>query len=119
MCGRPASRASSCHAGAVWDAWLELLGDRRAWQHTGMTVYETMTGFAWATAIGVGLGVLIGRCALAGATLNPFIVATQVIPKVALVPLFVVWFGFGIDVQGDRRGHARLLSRSSPTPCSA
>ena len=28
--------------------------------------------------------------------LNPFIVATQVVPKVALVPLFVVWFGFGI-----------------------
>ena len=28
--------------------------------------------------------------------MNPFIVATQVIPKVALLPLFVVWFGFGI-----------------------
>ena len=65
------------------------------WRHTGSTLYETIAGFAWATAIGLGLGVLIGRWRWLETTLNPFIVATQVIPKVALVPLFVVWFGFG------------------------
>jgi NitT/TauT family transport system permease protein len=46
--------------------------------------------------IGVGLGVIIARVRWLELTLNPFIVATQVIPKVALVPLFVLWFGFGI-----------------------
>jgi NitT/TauT family transport system permease protein len=40
--------------------------------------------------------VLIARARWLELTLNPFIVATQVIPKVALVPLFVLWFGFGI-----------------------
>jgi NitT/TauT family transport system permease protein len=40
--------------------------------------------------------VLIARIRWLELTLNPFIIATQVIPKVALVPLFVVWFGFGI-----------------------
>jgi NitT/TauT family transport system permease protein len=82
--------------GAVWQAWLELLADRRAWHHTWMTVYATLTGFAYATVLGVGLGVLIARARWLEQTLNPFIVATQVIPKVALVPLFVLWFGFGI-----------------------
>jgi len=81
---------------AVWHAWIEMLGDARAWHHTWMTVYATLTGFAYATVIGVVLGVLIARLRWLEATLNPFIVATQVIPKVALVPLFVLWFGFGI-----------------------
>lgn len=82
--------------GAVWDAWVDMLWSSRAWGHTGMTVYATLYGFAWALVIGVGLGVAIARVRWLESTLNPFIVATQVIPKVALVPLFVVWFGFGV-----------------------
>ena len=80
----------------VWSSWLELLGSPRAGAHTGWTVYATVFGFGCALVIGVGLGVVIGRVPWLEATLNPFIVATQVVPKVALVPLFVVWFGFGV-----------------------
>ena len=80
---------------AVWDSWMDMLGSSRAWRHTWITVYVTLVGFAWALVIGVGLGVLLGRTRWLELTLNPFIVATQVIPKVALLPLFVVWFGFG------------------------
>ncbi len=81
---------------AVLSAWLDMLWSPRAWAHTGWTIYATLYGFLWALVVGVGLGVLIGRVRWLEATLNPFIVATQVIPKVALVPLFVVWFGFGV-----------------------
>ncbi|HUZ73243.1 MAG TPA: ABC transporter permease [Stellaceae bacterium] len=81
---------------AVWTAWLELLQSPRAWGHAETTVYETLVGFAWGLFIGVGLGVLIGRIRWLEMTLNPFIVAIQVVPKVAFIPLFVVWFGFGI-----------------------
>jgi NitT/TauT family transport system permease protein len=81
---------------AVWAAWIDLLKSPRAWHHTALTVYATLTGFAWAVVIGIGLGVLLGRLRWLERTLNPFVVATQVIPKVALVPLFVLWFGFGI-----------------------
>ena len=80
----------------VWDAWLDMLGSPRAWGHTWLTIYVTLSGFAWAVVIGVGLGVILGRARWLELTLNPFIVATQVIPKVALLPLFIVWFGFGI-----------------------
>ena len=79
----------------VWDAWMDMLSSSRAWRHTWLTVYVTLVGFAWALVVGVGLGVLLGRMRWLELTLNPFIVATQVIPKVALLPLFVVWFGFG------------------------
>ncbi len=79
----------------VWDAWMDMLTSSRAWRHTWLTVYVTLTGFGWALVIGVGLGVMLGRTRWLELTLNPFIIATQVIPKVALLPLFVVWFGFG------------------------
>jgi NitT/TauT family transport system permease protein len=81
---------------SVYHAWLGLLTSKRPWVDVAMTVYATLFGFLWAVAVGVGLGVLIARVRWLEQTLNPFIVATQVLPKVALVPLFVVWFGFGV-----------------------
>ena len=65
---------------AVWDAWIGLLQSSRAWSHTLATIYVTLVGFAWALVIGVGLGVLLGRIRWLELTLNPFVVATQVIP---------------------------------------
>ncbi len=81
---------------AVCHAWVRLLFSQRAWLDTLMTVYATLVGFVWAMVVGIGLGVLLARARWLEQTLNPFIVASQVLPKVALVPLFVVWFGFGI-----------------------
>ena len=80
----------------VGSEWVRLMGNPRGWNHTYWTLYATLAGFFWAILIGVSLGVLIARIRWLELTLNPFIVATQVIPKVALVPLFVVWFGFGV-----------------------
>ncbi len=65
------------------------------WVHTWVTTYETSLGFLAAVVFGIGLGTLLGKMPRLEKVMNPFIVATQVIPKVALVPLFVVWFGFG------------------------
>lgn len=76
---------------ALWD----MLGDERVWDHAQITVTETVVGFAIAVVFGVALGTLIGKIGWLERTLNPFIVATQVVPKVALVPLFILWFGFG------------------------
>ena len=81
---------------SVGEAWVGLLLSKRAWIDTAMTVYATLLGFFWAMIAGVGIGVLIARVRWLEQTLNPFIVASQVLPKVALVPLFVVWFGFGV-----------------------
>lgn len=81
--------------GAVWHAWIEMLQSPRAWFHTYMTAYETLVGFVIGAAVGVGLGILVGRFRWLEMTLNPFLIATQVIPKVAFIPLFVLWFGFG------------------------
>jgi NitT/TauT family transport system permease protein len=81
---------------AVWDVWTGMLASPRAWQHTFVTVYSMLFGFFCGSVVGIGLGLVIGRIRWLETTLNPFIVATQVVPKVALIPLFVVWFGFGM-----------------------
>jgi len=81
--------------GQVWTALLIMLQDPRTLGHAWITLYETLAGFGIAVAVGIVLGALLGKVAWLERTLNPFIVALQVMPKVALVPLFIVWFGFG------------------------
>ena len=81
----------------VMVAWVQSLTTAVLWVHTWITVVETVLGFLIAVVIGVGLGSLLGKMPRLEQTMNPFIVATQVVPKVALVPLFVVWFGFGLE----------------------
>jgi NitT/TauT family transport system permease protein len=80
----------------VWHAWAGLMRSGRTWLHTWATIEETLLGFLAALLSGVALGTLLGRMRWLELTLNPFVVATQVVPKVALVPLFIVWFGFGL-----------------------
>lgn len=85
--------------GAVWDALLELLATPSTWRHALATVQATLVGFGLALISGIALGTVLAKTPWLEQTLNPFIVATQVVPKVALVPLFVVWFGFGLTTK--------------------
>ena len=67
------------------------------WRHTQITLLETLIGFALALVVGVGLSVAIVWSARFEAAIYPFIVVAQVIPKVALAPLVVVYLG--LDLQ--------------------
>ena len=79
----------------VGQALIRIVQDKRTAGHALTTLYETLAGFGIAVVVGTALGALLGKVAWLERTLNPFIVALQVMPKVALVPLFIVWFGFG------------------------
>lgn len=63
--------------------------------HLWVTLYEILVGFAFGAVLGFVLGCLIGQSALLEAVLYPYVVAFQTMPKVAIAPLFVLWFGFG------------------------
>lgn len=65
------------------------------WPHTLQTLYTTMVGFGLGIVIGIALGVLIGSSRLAYAVAYPLLVGFASIPKVAVVPIFVLWFGAG------------------------
>jgi NitT/TauT family transport system permease protein len=61
------------------------------------TLTEVLSGFALAAIFGVSLGALIALNSLLDRALMPLIVAIQTIPKVAVAPVLIIWFGFGIE----------------------
>jgi NitT/TauT family transport system permease protein len=74
-----------------------LVADRALiWQHSLVTGSEILLGFGLATLIAVPLGFLITAVRLLERAVYPVIVFFQLVPKIAIAPLFVVWFGFGM-----------------------
>ena len=60
------------------------------------TFWVTMLGFGLSIVVGVLLGFLIGSSRLAYTALYPLMVAFNAVPKAAVVPILVVWFGIGL-----------------------
>jgi len=98
----------------LWEKAVDLLGIKRyllpplsqvmdsLWSHRAallaqswVTTQEVLAGFALALAGGVLLGLLIHALPVARRALYPLIVVFQGLPKIALAPLMVVWFGYG------------------------
>jgi NitT/TauT family transport system permease protein len=67
------------------------------WYHTGVTVWEALLGLAIGSVLGAVLGFAICHWPILGRSWYPYIVGFQSLPKVALAPLMVVWFGFGLQ----------------------
>jgi len=65
------------------------------WEHTLVTATEIVLGFLLAAAIGVPLGLMIVSVKFLERSLYPLILFFQLVPKIAIAPLFIVWFGFG------------------------
>jgi NitT/TauT family transport system permease protein len=76
---------------------LATLGERlpAIWPHALQTLYTTLVGFALGILVGVFLGALVGSSKLAYDVAYPLLVGFSSIPKVAVVPIFVLWFGAG------------------------
>jgi len=70
-------------------------GDR-LWAHTLVTMREILIGFVVGTAIGILLAVVIAQSRVLERSLYPIIVFLHTIPKLAIAPIFVIWFGFGL-----------------------
>ncbi len=66
------------------------------WLHIGVTLAEALIGFAVGSTVGVLLGTLVSQFDVVERAVMPYIMAFQALPKVAIAPLFVVWFGFGL-----------------------
>jgi len=82
---------------AVMNQYVAMVQTKAIWIHSWVTVFETLFGFFFACIIGIGGGALLGKVRWLEESMRPFIIATQVIPKIALVSLFILWFGFGSE----------------------
>jgi NitT/TauT family transport system permease protein len=74
----------------LWTDWPELLSQ------TWPTTYATIVGFLLSALFGIPVAMLIAGSRTVESYVYPLLVFSQSIPKVAIAPLFVVWFGFGI-----------------------
>jgi sulfonate transport system permease protein len=82
------------------DVAVRLYGwtmDGSIFRHIGATVYATAMGFFIGAVGGAVLGVWLGVSPFASRLLSPYLNALNALPKVALAPLFVLWFGLGLE----------------------
>jgi NitT/TauT family transport system permease protein len=73
----------------------EITRDGSIFAHAAVTLYETVVGFVIGALIGIGAGFLLAGRETLAAVLDPYIVAFNGIPRIALAPLFIIWFGIG------------------------
>jgi sulfonate transport system permease protein len=76
--------------------WIE---DGSLWTNTWITVQEIVYGFLLGAAAGIVVGFVLASLNFAYRVLDPFMMALYAIPKVALAPLFIVWFGIGMHMK--------------------
>ena len=77
-------------------AGIALIEDGTLVTHLATSGTEFILGYGAAIVIGFPLGIILGWFKLANASFGPFISAMQATPRVALMPLFIIWFGLGI-----------------------
>jgi NitT/TauT family transport system permease protein len=63
--------------------------------HLGVTMYATVASFVIAMLLGVVFGTLVSEIRFFERTLQPVLIALQAMPRIALAPIIIVWFGFG------------------------
>ncbi|HVE53053.1 MAG TPA: ABC transporter permease subunit, partial [Ramlibacter sp.] len=81
---------------AIARALAQGLASGFFWPHLGATALELLLGVCAGSVLGLAAGIALGEHAVLRRLLMPYLVASQVIPKLALAPLFVLWFGFGM-----------------------
>jgi NitT/TauT family transport system permease protein len=67
------------------------------WANTQITVTEVLLGFGVSVVFAIPMGAAIALSATTRQVAYPLLVFIQLIPKIAIAPLFVVWFGFGLQ----------------------
>src|SRR5579883_1061639 len=90
---------------SVWERLREWATDGTTWysstlaSNTGVTLEETLLGLFYGVIGGIVAGVFFGVQPILAEIFNPFIIGLYSIPKVALAPLFILWFGFGLEMK--------------------
>jgi sulfonate transport system permease protein len=82
--------------GAIAMRLVDLTASGRLFVHVGVTFSGVVLGFVIGAVLGVGAGMAMAAGRVVPEILDPFIMALYGLPRVALAPLFVVWFGIGI-----------------------
>lgn len=75
---------------------VDLTVSGELWMHLRVTMLETGIGLLVGLPLGVVLGIAVATSRVAGRWVYPYVIALYSLPRVALAPLFIVWFGIGL-----------------------
>jgi len=67
--------------------------------HLSITIFEMIVGFIIGATLGIVIGFWLGRKINLAKIVDPYIMAVYSLPKIALAPLFILWFGIGVDMK--------------------
>jgi NitT/TauT family transport system permease protein len=81
---------------AILVRFVGLMTSGTIWPHLLATLSAVLAGFASGVAAGFVLGALISLVPAVERLVYPYVVAFQTVPKIAIAPLFIIWFGYGI-----------------------
>jgi NitT/TauT family transport system permease protein len=81
---------------SIADAMADIVQESFFWNATWVTTQEAVIGFAAGVLVAWFLGTLIGLFRGFSLAVYPPVIAFQIMPRVALAPVFLTWFGFGI-----------------------
>ena len=80
----------------VWSSLVKMFVKGTVYENTWATTYEVILGFVIGDFLGIVLGYVFIKIDALKTMLMPYLIFLQTAPKIALVPLFVVWFGIGL-----------------------
>jgi len=79
---------------AIWDVlWGQWISTGEIWGHMQVTLIEMALGLLFGAIGGVAFGFVLGRVIWLSRLIDPLVTAVYSLPKVALAPLFILWFG--------------------------
>lgn len=83
----------------IWSQLLTWVGDGTLERNTWLTIQEIVLGFLIGASAGLIAGFVLSILRLLGDVLDIYMIGLYSIPKVALAPLFIIWFGIGIEMK--------------------
>ena len=82
---------------AIWQSLVRGISSGIFISNGLVTLSEALLGFAGAAVLAIVLGSIIAQSRFVERVIYPYLIAIQTTPKVAIAPLFIIWFGFGIS----------------------
>lgn len=78
---------------ALLSTLFSMISDGSIFVHTGITLYETLLSFIISTLLGIAIAIILWWCPLGRDISEPYWIALNSLPKSALAPILIVWFG--------------------------